>query len=272
MNRILLGTLRPRLPRKLGTLACVLTLIALLFCPVKAASVAEDPTTMSQSALESSVLNSLLTKRFYCKVHGLLPPLPGFYVDLGVEYNPRGGVWAGIEASPLGFSYSAYHLSTQFHVLLGYSGTWFALGATVGTGFAFVLPDDLVGLFQVGPALRIGRMDRTHVRMRVSFSAFPAYLVPINGEIELDTPLTARIWLAVNLGGDAGLSEFHGRGDVNFLLPNYRQKILHMLSVGLGFTLAGPLYYNATSSVDNLRVELPPIGAPALHLGYEVRW
>jgi hypothetical protein len=125
-----------------------------------------------------------------------LPARPaGAIADLGVEAQTRSGFLIGFEFAPLTLGAARPQMTGRLQ--LGYANEQLAIGVGVGSGFTSAYA-------QVGPVLRIGRYDRTHAHLRVSFSVYPPQPIPSDLDLDVIVPVHRRVRLDINLGGGYG--------------------------------------------------------------------
>lgn len=171
----------------------------------------------------------------------------GLLLDLGIEYNSANGLWVGLEADPIAFTNLFYGIPfPSGRLALGYSGKFF--GVAVGLG------SSLGSYFNLGPIVRVGKLEGTHARFRIGFSVFPALKFPVNGALELNIKLLPRLRLALEVGGDFIIQGLYSNAGVQILFRGQGGPPTHILTVGGG--VSGVLL----------------VPGPMVTIGYERRW
>jgi hypothetical protein len=171
----------------------------------------------------------------------------GVLLDLGIEYNSANGLWVGLEAAPLAFTNLFYGIPfPSGRLALGYSGKYFGVAAGLGSSIG--------PYFNVGPIVRVGRLEGTHARFRIAFSVFPPLKFPVNGDLQLNIKLRPRLRLTLEAGGDFIIQGLYSNAGVQILFRGEGGPGTHILTVGAGVS----------------GVFLVP--GPMVTIGYERRW
>ena len=91
-------------------------------------------------------------------------PTGGVIADFGAEANTASRFRIGVEIAPLNYIYERPQLSGRLH--LGYATDVFALSLGLGNGLSWYYP-------QIGPLVRLGRLDGTYATVRISWAIYP---------------------------------------------------------------------------------------------------
>jgi hypothetical protein len=121
--------------------------------------------------------------------------LDGALVDFGAEIELRSGLRLGFEETPLSIIGGRVHPASQFSA--GWAGRDLALSLGVAGSTSWLY-------LQLGPSLRIGRLDRTHALVRIAWSAYPPQAVPAAVQLQLARPVARRLSLVLDAGGGFG--------------------------------------------------------------------
>jgi hypothetical protein len=167
----------------------------------------------------------------------------GLISDLGYEYMR--GINAGVELSPITLGQAAYS-SFAVRVKLGYAGRYFAIGATLSSGYPAFFPE-------LGPAFRFGRLDKAYIYVRAAWMVSPAVRLPIDAALELRVPVTKKV--ALRLDGTGGYTSTHpfivyGSLGIGYTLRGNGLNNTTILNVG-----AGPVYFGSLGGAGLVGVE-----------------
>ncbi len=150
----------------------------------------------------------------------------GAIADLGVDAETRSGFLIGVEIAPLTIMAARPQISARLH--LGYANEKLAIGVGVGSGFTSQYA-------QVGPLVRLGRHDRTHANLRISFSVYPPQPIPSDLDLEVVVPVHQRVRLDINLGGGYGtVIGLYGTVGTQVLVASKGPRNQTRLNVGIG--------------------------------------
>ena len=167
----------------------------------------------------------------------------------GLEFNAAGGLWLGLDLSPLMLNPTRdWSVLVLGRAVGGYSSERFSIGATIESG-------RLYGTFPlgVGLAARIGSLRGLYGRARIAFNLFQGWFqVPFSGQLELNVPVTPSVKLHLDL--TYVYIGLNFAGGIQYLLAGDGGPGSHILIAGAG------VIWNAE-----------PVG-PALTAGYEYRW
>lgn len=136
--------------------------------------------------------------------------MPGIYSEYGGERTPAGGLWVGGGLAILNSTLPLpYVPSFRVHTTLGYSGRYVAIGGDLGGGAGYTFFG--VGSFDLGFALRLGRVDGVHANLLLYWWLFPSsYPFPTGGEFSLLAPVGTGSWFQWELHGDMRLGIWGG--------------------------------------------------------------
>lgn len=167
----------------------------------------------------------------------------GILSELGYEYLR--GINAGVELAPIALGQSAWN-SFAVRVKLGYAGKYFAVGATLSSGYPAFFPE-------IGPVFRVGRLDKTYFAFRGAWLVSPAVRLPMDGALELRVALTQKVALRLDgIGGYASTYPFiiYGSLGVGYTLRGNGLRDTTILNVG-----AGPVFFGTLGGAGLVGVE-----------------
>jgi hypothetical protein len=118
-----------------------------------------------------------------------LPPAIGGFVGTGgAEIGLANGATLGFELAPFTWVSATTRPSLSARFAAGYARKKLALALEAGSTLTWLYP-------QLGPSLRIGALDATFARLRVSWALWPAVPVPVDLDFLISTPIATR-WRA----------------------------------------------------------------------------
>lgn len=174
---------------------------------------------------------------------------PGVVMDLGAEITTARGLRLGAELAPLAAVSTVFTPSTSVRFHLGYATLHVAISLGLGCSLAFYYP-------QAGPLLRLGRLDRAHALLRLTWSIYPPRIAPVDAQLEVNVPL----------GGTRARLHLEAGGAYGNLLGVYGLAGAQLATRGNG----GPRSFLVTAAVGVAWVQYS-VG-PALSIGIEERW
>jgi hypothetical protein len=122
---------------------------------------------------------------------GGIGPFGGLFMSLGYEY--AGPVNLGIEISPIALGASEIS-SFAVRGKLAYGSKYFALGATLGSGYPYYFPT-------AGVALRVGRLNGAYGSLRIAWVIGPLIKMPADAALEVRIPLVRKWSLRLDAAG-----------------------------------------------------------------------
>lgn len=153
-------------------------------------------------------------------------PTGGVIADFGAEANTASGFKIGVEIAPLKYIYERPQLSGRLH--LGYANEVFALSLGIGNGLSWYYP-------QIGPIVRLGRLDRTYAVVRISWAIYPPRPIPMDLDVDINVPIRERWRWNLNLGGGYGnMIGIYATTGAQLLLGGTGQRGTTVLTAGLG--------------------------------------
>jgi hypothetical protein len=154
----------------------------------------------------------------------------GALVDVGAETATRGGLLVGCELAPLAFTEYRPHAAARFAV--GHANEDLAISMEVGARLSWEYPE-------LGPLVRIGRLDETHATVHVSWSVYPPVWLPIYLDVAFTRPITRRWRLDLDVGGGyAGLFGVYlgayGTAGVQYVVSGDGKRGTTLVNAGVG--------------------------------------
>lgn len=150
----------------------------------------------------------------------------GVIADLGAEANTASGFKIGFEIAPLKYIYERPQMSARLH--LGYANEVFALSLGIGNGLSWYYP-------QLGPIVRLGRLDGTFATVRISWAVYPPRPIPMDLDVDINVRTSRRTRWNLNLGGGYGnLIGVYATTGAQLLLGGTGLRGTTVLSAGLG--------------------------------------
>ena len=158
----------------------------------------------------------------------LPPAIGGLVGTAGAELVLDNGMTLGFEIAPFTWVSAMTRPSLSARLAVGIARKRIALALEAGSALTWLYP-------QLGPSLRIGGLDATYARLRLSWAIYPAVPVPVDLDLELSTPLSARLRGNANLGAVYGntIAAF-GTVGVSYLPRGSRNLHGGAFTVGVG--------------------------------------
>lgn len=119
----------------------------------------------------------------------------GLIAELGAEANTSRGLRIGFELGPASFVVERPFLTARFH--LGYTSSTFAVSLGIANGSTWYYP-------QIGPLIRIGRLDASYALLQMSWSTYPPRPVPADLDLDVFLRTSRRTRAHLNIGGGYG--------------------------------------------------------------------
>jgi hypothetical protein len=158
----------------------------------------------------------------------LPPAIGGLVGTTGAELALDNGATLGFEIAPFTWVSATTRPSLSARIAVGYARRKIAIALEVGSTLTWLYP-------QLGPSLRIGALDGTYARLRLSWAIYPAVPVPVDLDFELSTPISPRLRAGVNLGAVYGnTTGAFGTVGVSYLPSGSRSLRGGAFSVGVG--------------------------------------
>jgi hypothetical protein len=123
-----------------------------------------------------------------------LPPvIGGLYGTGGAEMGFKNGVTFGVEIAPFTWVSETTRPSITARLSVGYAKRNFALAIEAGSALTWLFP-------QLGATMRVGKLDGSYARLRVSWALYPAKPVPVDLSLEISSPVAKKLRVYGELG------------------------------------------------------------------------
>jgi hypothetical protein len=127
-----------------------------------------------------------------------LPPvIGGLLANTGAELGWKSGLTFGFEVAPFTWVSETSRPSLTARLSIGWARKKIALGLTAGSALTWLYP-------QLGATLRIGALEASYARMRVSWAIYPSQPIPVDLDLVISTPVSKKLRTYVEAGAVYG--------------------------------------------------------------------